>query len=49
MQKYVLVKLLEKIEEGAEFLARDWPLHVTLVANFSVEWESTGYLTSKMC
>jgi 2'-5' RNA ligase len=42
MQKYVLVKLLEKLDEGAEFPASHWPLHVTLVANFAVDWENTN-------
>ncbi len=36
MQKYVLVKFLEEMSEGDEFIADNyWPLHVTLVANFS--------------
>ncbi|HEX8389927.1 MAG TPA: 2'-5' RNA ligase family protein [Candidatus Saccharimonadales bacterium] len=42
MQKYVLVKLLEKLDEGTIFLASEWPLHVTLVANFVVDWEATN-------
>jgi 2'-5' RNA ligase len=37
MQKYVLVKLLEQLEPGAEFAAKDWPLHITLVSNFAVD------------
>lgn len=42
MQKYVLVSLLEKLDEGTEFPATSWPLHVTLVSNFIVDWESTN-------
>jgi 2'-5' RNA ligase len=42
MQKYVLVKLLETIDEGTEFSARNWPLHVTIASNFAVDWEATG-------
>lgn len=42
MQKYVLVKFLENIDEGAEFSAANWPLHVTLASNFVVDWENTG-------
>lgn len=42
MQKYCLVKLLEKLDEGAEFTAINyWPLHITLASNFIVDWEST--------
>lgn len=42
MQKYVLVSLLEKLDEGTEFPATNWPLHVTLASNFIVDWESTN-------
>lgn len=42
MQKYVLVKLLEQMDEGTEFSASNWPLHVTLASNFVVDWETTG-------
>lgn len=41
MQKYVFVKLLEKLDEGTVFPASHWPLHVTLVANFTVDWKTT--------
>jgi 2'-5' RNA ligase len=41
MQKYVLVKFLEDIDEGTEFSATSWPLHVTLASNFVVDWDST--------
>jgi len=42
MQKYCLVKLLEKLDEGVEFTAINyWPLHTTLASNFIVNWEST--------
>lgn len=45
MQKYCLVKLLEKLDEGAEFTAINyWPLHTTLASNFIVDWESTDLL-----
>lgn len=39
MQKYVLVKFLEAVAEGAEFPASAWPLHLTIIPNFSVDWE----------
>lgn len=42
MQKYVLVSLLEKLDEGTEFPATNWPLHVTLASNFIADWESTN-------
>src|SRR6266852_980706 len=44
MQKYVLVSLLEKMDEGTEFPATNWPLHVTLASNFVVDWERTNLL-----
>lgn len=42
MQKYVLVSLLERMNEGTEFAATNWPLHVTLASNFVVDREATG-------
>lgn len=30
------------MNEGTGFSARDWPLHVTLVSNFVVDWKTTG-------
>lgn len=47
MQKYVLVKLLEKLEEGAEFPSSNWPLHVTIVANFAIDWNGND-ITKKL-
>ncbi len=42
MQKYVVVKFLEPMIEGDEFMATDyWPLHITLVANFTIPFDST--------
>ncbi len=41
MQKYVLVKFLEPVHEGDEFIADNyWPLHITLVANFTVPYDA---------
>lgn len=36
MQKYVIVQFLEDTPVGDEFDMSEWPLHVTLVANFAV-------------
>lgn len=44
MQKYVIVKFLEQVDQGTEFAASSWPLHVTLASNFVVDWESTGLI-----
>jgi 2'-5' RNA ligase len=44
MQKYVLVQLLEGMDEGTEFPATNWPLHVTLASNFIVDCENTNLL-----
>lgn len=35
-QKYVIVHFIEKTRVPDEFSASEWPLHVTLLANFSV-------------
>lgn len=42
MQKYALICLIEKLDEGTKFSASDWPSHVTIVSNFVVDWESTA-------
>lgn len=42
MQKYALICLIEKLDEGTEFSASDWPSHVTIVSNFVVDWENTA-------
>ncbi len=36
MQKYVLVAFVNSIDIGFEYSSINWPLHVTLVANFAV-------------
>lgn len=36
MQKYVIVQFLEDVPVGTEFMMSDWPLHITLVANFAI-------------
>lgn len=37
MQKYVIIKLLEPVDEGFEFPMTQWPLHVTLAPNFVID------------
>lgn len=37
-QKYAIIQLLEEAPEGVEFSASDWPLHVTLVDVFAIDW-----------
>ncbi len=38
MQKYCLVYLIEKLQEGDEFTAINyWPLHITIASNFIVD------------
>ncbi|MBA3758208.1 hypothetical protein H0X10_01070 [Candidatus Saccharibacteria bacterium] len=44
MQKYVLVCLLKKLDEGTEFTSTSWPLHVTIASNFVVDWGATNLL-----
>ena len=41
-QKYVIVKFLEPVDDGTEFDARHWPLHVTLASNFVVDRKAVG-------
>lgn len=41
VQKYVIVKFLEKVNDSAEFAASNWPLHITLVSNFTVNWDTS--------
>ena len=36
MQKYVIVYFLVRTSESEEFLASEWPLHITLLANFTI-------------
>jgi len=44
MQKYVIVQFLEDVHEGDEFTAGNWPQHVTIAANFVVDWEGERVL-----
>jgi len=39
MQKYVILQFLEEVYEGDEFMATNWPQHVTIAANFVVDWK----------
>lgn len=39
-QKYAIVQLLEETTEGAEFSASEWPLHVTIVDVFAINWSA---------
>lgn len=43
MQKYVIIHLLQPLEDGSEFNMRDWPLHVTLSPRFSVDIDQPGF------
>lgn len=37
-QKYTIICLLEDIEEGVSFASSDWPLHITLIDTFAIDW-----------
>lgn len=37
-QKYCLVQPLDSIRLGDEFAASDWPLHITIVGVFAIDW-----------
>ena len=41
-QKYCLVHLLQPMEDGTQFHADRWPLHVTLADVFAIDWQSTN-------
>jgi 2'-5' RNA ligase len=36
-QKYVIVHFVDKVSVPDEFPSSDWPLHVTLLANFTID------------
>ena len=36
-QRYVIIKLLEKLQDGDEFLPENYPLHITVVPSFQLE------------
>ena len=36
MQKYVIVYFLDRTFESEDFVASEWPLHTTLLANFTI-------------
>jgi 2'-5' RNA ligase len=37
IQRYVIIKLLEKLQDGYEFSPEDYPLHITIVPSFQLE------------
>lgn len=37
-QKYAIIQLLEEVPVGTQFAASNWPLHVTVVDTFAIEW-----------
>ena len=39
LRRYALVKLLEDLRDSDEFPAISWPLHLTIVPNFSIGWD----------
>lgn len=41
-RRYVLVTFLEDFRDGDEFLALSWPLHLTIVPNFSIGWDEAA-------
>lgn len=38
-QKYTIVSFIDKINEDDEFSAGNWPMHLTLAATFSIQWD----------
>lgn len=39
-QKYTVIQHLEDMPEGTAFSSSDWPLHVTIVDTFAVDWDA---------
>ena len=39
MAKYVIVKMLENQAIGSTFSSGRWPLHVTIIPNFEINWD----------
>lgn len=38
-QKYTIVQLLEQVPEGIQFSSSVWPLHITIVDTFAIDWD----------
>jgi hypothetical protein len=38
-QKYTIIQLLKHVPEGTQFSSSQWPLHVTIVDTFAIEWD----------
>jgi len=36
-QKYIVVSFLEPLENGFNFSCKEWPLHITLLPNFTIK------------
>ncbi|AKM80938.1 TPA: hypothetical protein DDX46_04540 [Candidatus Saccharibacteria bacterium] len=36
-QRYVIIKLLKRLQDGDEFLPENYPLHITIVPSFQLE------------
>ena len=41
-QKWTIMILLERMEEGTKFFWKNWPQHITLVDIFAVDWENAN-------
>lgn len=39
-QKYAIIQLLEEVPEGTEFSVGEWPLHVTIMDVFAIDWSA---------
>lgn len=47
MQKYVVVSFINRNTTPSEFSASEWPLHITLLANFTIK-DSVDALTAQL-
>ena len=48
MQRYVIVTLLKKLSDGKEFAPDNYPLHVTIVPSFTLEFLSQDVIDKLM-
>jgi len=39
MAKYVIVKMLKNQAIGSTFNSGQWPLHITIIPNFEIDWD----------
>ena len=44
-QKYTIVQFFDPIDEGYEYSSDNWPLHLTVVDTFAIDWSVDEIVT----